>query len=201
MNPLLLGINLWSFRRELKYIGFVFLLVLLLPLFSILVITHAGFELISDALVQVDAETRTIQLINPADGSIIREISPRVAWPVLGVITLEFGESSLYQPFHTGIDIANRQGRVGDPITPAMDGRVVTAREISWGYGKHVIIDHGDNITTVYAHLNRINVVVNDEVEIGDVIGTMGNTGWSTGPHLHFEVRVYGIPVNPRVFL
>jgi len=114
---------------------------------------------------------------------------------------LEFAQSSLYQLFHTGIDIANPNGYIGDPITPFMDGTVIYEGEIFWGYGKHIIIDHGDNITSVYAHLDKIYVFKGQKVKIGDQIGTMGETGWVTGPHLHFEIRLYGIPVNPRVFL
>lgn len=201
MNWIFKAYSLWSFRRELIYIGLAFAFFLLLPLFAIFVITHAGFDVISDALVQVDSETRAVQIRNPADGSVVKEITANIAWPVQGTTTLEFGESSSYQPFHAGLDIANPQGRIGDPITPFMDGRVVVVREIAWGYGRYVVVDHGDEITSTYAHLNRIDVEVDDEVKIGDVIGTMGTTGWSTGPHLHFEIRVYGIPVNPRVFL
>jgi murein DD-endopeptidase MepM/ murein hydrolase activator NlpD len=99
------------------------------------------------------------------------------------------------------LDIANPYGLVGDPITPFMDGEVIYEGEIFWGYGKHIVIDHGDNITSVYAHLDKIYVFKGQQVYIGDTIGTMGNTGWSTGPHLHFEIRLYGIPVNPMVFL
>ncbi len=155
----------------------------------------------SDALVNVDSNTRTIEVLNPADGSVVTELHKPIAWPVTGVITLRFGESSLYQIFHTGIDIANPVGKIGDPITPFMDGTVIYAGETFLGYGKHIIIDHGDNITSVYAHLDRIYVYKGQEVHIGDTIGTMGETGWATGPHLHFEVRVYGIPVNPEHFL
>ena len=82
-----------------------------------------------------------------------------------------------------------------------MDGTVTYAGEIFWGYGKHIIIDHGDNITSVYAHLNRIAVYEGQEVKVADSIGEMGSTGWSTGPHLHFEIRVYGIPVDPKKIL
>lgn len=138
---------------------------------------------------------------NPADGSVVKTVSKKIAWPVQGKTTLEFGKSSGYQKFHAGIDIANSQGKVGDKISPFMDGKVVYAGEIFWGYGKHVIIDHGDNITSLYAHLNRITVYEGQEVKVSDSIGEMGSTGWSTGPHLHFEVRVYGIPVNPRTIL
>jgi len=69
------------------------------------------------------------------------------------------------------------------------------------GYGKHVIIDHGNNISTVYAHLDKVFVYKGQKVKMGDVLGSEGSTGWATGPHLHFEIRVYGIPVNPKVFL
>jgi murein DD-endopeptidase MepM/ murein hydrolase activator NlpD len=131
----------------------------------------------------------------------LKTIYPEVVWPVLGKVTLEFGGSSKYQIFHTGIDIANAEGKIGDPIRPAMNGTVIYAGEIFWGYGKHVIIDHGDNISTTYAHLNKIYVYKGQVVSTIDTIGTMGNTGWSTGPHLHFETRIYGIPVNPREFL
>lgn len=115
------------------------------------------------------------------------------------MITLEFGESDLpYQLFHSGIDIASKKG---DPVTSFMPGKVIYAGEIFWGYGKHVIIDHGDNITSTYAHLDKINVKEGQEVKPGDVIGLEGSTGWSTGNHLHFQINVFGVPVNPRVFL
>jgi murein DD-endopeptidase MepM/ murein hydrolase activator NlpD len=82
-----------------------------------------------------------------------------------------------------------------------MPGKVVYAEEISWGYGKHIIIDHGDNVTTLYGHLNKIFVIKGQNIKAGEVIGKEGQTGWATGPHLHFEVRVFGIPVNPITFL
>ena len=89
-----------------------------------------------------------------------------ITWPVKGVITLEFGESDLpYQPFHTGIDIANPNGKVGDPITPFMNGKVIYAGEIFWGFGKHIIIDHGNNITSIYGHLNKIFVYPGEKLK------------------------------------
>ena len=172
-----------------------------MPVIAVFILTHTGINIVSDALIGIDSETKNIQLLNPKDGSVVKEIHPTVAWPAQGVITLEFAQSSLYQLFHTGIDIANPNGYIGDPITPFMDGTVIYEGEIFWGYGKHIIIDHGDNITSVYAHLDKIYVFKGQEVKIGDQIGIMGETGWVTGPHLHFEIRLYGIPVNPRVFL
>lgn len=201
MNPILQAFTIWSYRKELKYVVFAFLLVLSLPLITVIILTHTGINLVSDALINVDVETRAIEILNPIDGSVVTELRKPIAWPVTGVITLRFGESSLYQLFHTGLDIANANGDVGDPITPFMNGEVIYAGETFLGYGKHVIINHGDNLTSVYAHLDRIYTYKGDRVQIGDTIGRMGETGWATGPHLHFEVRVYGIPVNPLTFL
>jgi murein DD-endopeptidase MepM/ murein hydrolase activator NlpD len=201
MNPIFQIFTIWSYRKELKYVIFAFLVVLSLPLVAVIILTHTGINIVSDALVNVDSNTRTIEVLNPADGSVVTELHKPIVWPVTGVITLRFGESSLYQIFHTGIDIANPEGRIGDPITPFMDGTVIYAGETFLGFGKHIIIDHGDNITSVYAHLDRIYVYKGKEVHIGDTIGTMGKTGWATGSHLHLEVRVFGIPVDPLLFI
>lgn len=196
------ALTIWSFRKELFYVTLAFILILLIPVIAVFILTHTGINVVSDKLATVNSKTQAIQIRNPKDGSIVKEIHPVVAWPVTGVITLEFGESDFpYQIFHTGIDIANPNGQIGDPITPVMDGTVIYAGEIFWGYGKHIIIDHGDNITSLYGHLNKIYVVNGQKVTINDVIGREGSTGWSTGPHLHFQIDVYGIPVNPRTFL
>ncbi len=194
-------INLYSYRKELLTVLFTFLGVLLIPIVAVIVIANAGFQAVSDTLVKIDPLSKSVQLFDPT-GKVYKTINLKTVWPVKGVITLGFGESDLpYQVFHTGIDIANPNGKVGDLIVAFMPGKVTYADEISWGYGRHVIIDHGDNITTVYGHLNTINVKQGQEVKLGQVIGTEGETGWATGPHLHFEVRVFGIPVNPRAFL
>jgi len=98
---------------------------------------------------------------------------------------------------HPGIDM---QARSGDPIHAAADGVVITARWIN-GYGNAVIISHGAHYSTLYAHQSKLLVSVGDEVASGDVIGLIGTTGWSTGPHLHFEVRIDGTPVDPAPYL
>lgn len=201
MNPLFSGLTLWSFRKELKYVLYAFLILISLPIIAVFILMHTGINVVSDTLVGVNTQTNTIEIKDPKDGSVVKEISPTVAWPVQGVLTLLFGQSSFFQIFHTGLDIANPDGLVGDPITPFMDGTVIYEGELFWGYGKHIIIDHGDNITSIYAHLDKIYVFKGQEVHIGDTIGIMGSTGWSTGSHLHFETRLYGIPVNPLVFL
>lgn len=199
-NPKLL-LLLYSFRHELKLLLYAFLIVLSVPIIAVIVLTHTGLEIVSDALVQINPLTKAIQLYYP-NGELFKEINLQVNWPVQGVITQGFGEPEPpFYLFHTGIDIANSNGKIGDPVTPAIKGKVTYAGEIFWGFGRHIIIDHGDNITTIYAHLDKIYVKAGDEVSPGKVIGTEGSTGWSTGPHLHFQVNVFGIPVNPRVFL
>lgn len=198
MNPLLLW-NIFSFRNEIKYVVITFVLVLSLPFIAVFALTHTGLEVISDKLATVSINNLSVEIRNPLDGIVSHTLDGPFIWPTTGVITLEFGESHLpYQPLHTGIDIA---GKRGDPIAAFMKGKVIYAGEISWGYGKHVIIDNGNNVTSLYAHLNKIFVEEGQEVNQGQIIGTEGSTGWSTGPHLHFETRVFGIPVNPRVFL
>lgn len=200
MNPELL-LTLWSFRKELKYVTLAFLAILMVPVIGVILLTQVGINIISDKLVESNSVTQSIELKDPTTGEVVKEVKPQVVWPVHGVITLEFGQSSGFQVFHTGIDIANPKGQIGDPINPAMDGTVIYAGEIFWGYGKHVIIDHGDNITTIYGHLDKIYVYKGQKVTITNTLGKEGQTGWATGPHLHFETRIYGIPVNPRVFL
>ena len=197
MNPKLV-LTLWSFRKELKYVLIAFLTVLMLPVVAVILLTQVGINVISDKLVDQNAITQAIQIKDPATGEIVAEINPTVVWPTKGVITLEFGQSSLYQVLHTGIDIA---GKLDDPVNPAMNGTVIYAGEIFWGFGKHIIIDNGNNVSTIYAHLDKIYVYPGQKVTTDTIIGGQGQTGWATGVHLHFQVNVNGIPVNPRVFL
>ena len=197
MNPKIV-FALWSFRKELKVVISAFLFLLMLPAIAVVLLTQVGINIISDKLVEQNPQTRSIQIKDPTTGEVVKEINPTIVWPSKGVITLEFGESSTYQVFHTGLDIA---GKLNDSVNPAMDGTVIYAGETFWGFGKHVVIDHGNNITTIYAHLNKIYVYKGQKVTTADVIGGQGQTGWATGVHLHFQVSVYGIPVNPRVFL
>jgi len=200
MNPKLF-LTLFSFRNELKYVALAFGLAILVPIIAIILLTQIGLDIISDKLVSVNEITQNVEIHDPTTGE-ATPIEVTAAWPTTGVITLEFAQSSGFQIFHTGIDIANVYGQVGDPVNPFLPGKVIYAGEIFWGYGKYIIMDHGNNIASVYAHLDKIFVVKGQEItSTKQVIGRMGSTGWSIGPHLHFEVRVYGIPVNPRTFL
>lgn len=101
------------------------------------------------------------------------------------------------QRFHNGLDAAAPQGA---PVRAMADGTVVISA-YRGGYGHLVAIDHGDGFTTLYAHLSKRDVEVGDEVAAGSTIGRIGSTGASTGPHLHFEVRIAGVPVDPRWFI
>lgn len=115
--------------------------------------------------------------------------------PSRGTISSNFGMR--WGRMHKGIDIA---APTGTPISAALDGEVIYA---GWsnGYGKLIKISHGGNIETAYAHCSSIDVKVNDKVKQGDVIGKVGSTGNSTGPHLHFEVKVNGEVQNPAPYI
>lgn len=192
----------FSFKQQLKIVFFTFLFVLTLPLLAVVVITQTGTQVVSDKLATVSVEGRSVEIRDPATGKVVKVLNLDSVLPVSGVVTLEFGESDLpYQPLHTGVDIANPRGKTGDPVRSFLKGKVIYAGELSWGYGKHVIIDHGNNTSSLYAHLDSISVKKDQEVSAGEIIGTEGETGWATGPHLHFEVRVFGVPTNPRVFV
>ena len=116
-------------------------------------------------------------------------------WPTSGQITSGFGPR--WGRMHQGLDIAAPTGR---PITAAKSGTVIVAGW-SGGYGQLVVIDHGGGLATAYAHQSRIAVKTGDPVTQGGLVGFVGSTGHSTGPHLHFEVRVNGAARDPLPYL
>ena len=122
-------------------------------------------------------------------------------WPVDGQVTGSFGERidpfNGEGAFHSGVDIGSSYGA---PIIAPADGRVMTADVMS-GYGKEIMIDHGNGISTRYGHLSGFAVTRGQSVRRGDVIGYVGLSGRSTGPHLHYEVRINDTPVNPYKYL
>lgn len=203
MNPGWIGAvaSAFSMRRELAFIGSTLVGLCLLPVVAVILLTHAGLGVVSDVLAASDPQTGEVVIHDPT-GNAIATVSGTRYWPVGGPVTLEFGVSHLpIQPLHTGIDIAS-YGVIGDPVVPFMDGTVTKVESLTWGYGKHIVVDHGNHVSTYYAHLNSIAVTVGQSVTAGTtVLAGRGSTGWSTGPHLHFETRVFGIPVNPRTFL
>ena len=123
-------------------------------------------------------------------------------WPVVGEITGHFGERldpfSGEGAFHAGMDIASHYG---DQVRATADGVVSEAGGERSGYGRLVVIDHGFGVSTWYGHLSAFKTQVGMHVKAGDVIGLEGKSGRSTGPHLHYEVRIYNTPVNPWRYL
>lgn len=123
------------------------------------------------------------------------------AWPVRGWVSSGFGDRS--NPvtgkggFHSGVDIANDHGT---PVRATADGEVGFA---GWegGYGKLVVLHHGNGFSTYYGHLSEIKAGVGQKVSRGQVIGNMGATGNTTGPHLHYEIRLYGAAVDPMKYM
>jgi murein DD-endopeptidase MepM/ murein hydrolase activator NlpD len=122
-------------------------------------------------------------------------------WPVRGWVTSPFGNRtspfSGIMKFHEGMDIA---AQTGVPVMAPADGVVIRAGFGS-GYGNMVELSHGYGIKTIFAHNSRLNVKAGQRVKRGDVISYVGDSGSSTGPHLHYEVRVNGLPVNPVKYL
>ncbi len=122
-------------------------------------------------------------------------------WPVIGHLTGTFGERmdpfSGEGAFHTGVDIA---AQYGDTVRVSADGIVIEAGDRA-GYGRLVVVDHGFGVTTWYGHLSTFNVMVGEQLRRGDTIGNVGVSGRSTGPHVHYEVRINGAPVNPMRYL
>jgi len=122
-------------------------------------------------------------------------------WPVQGRLGSSFGERE--DPingegaFHPGVDI---DAPYGTPVRATGDGDVIAARMAN-GYGREVMIDHGHNVTTLYGHMSALAVVPGEHVIRGQVIGYVGQSGRATGPHLHYEVRVHNVPVNPHKYL
>ncbi|MEL6813337.1 MAG: peptidoglycan DD-metalloendopeptidase family protein [Cyanobacteria bacterium J06598_3] len=160
----------------------------------------------SDKLTELILER--VAVAEAAEAKVAREEALRAArasgkmvFPSSGPITSNFGSRFHpvlgYSRFHAGTDFGAAHG---SPIQAAETGIVIFS---GWygGYGNALIIDHGDGLTTLYAHASRLNVREGDTVKKGDVIAAIGTTGLSTGPHLHFEVRRGGEPVDPMAFL
>lgn len=122
-------------------------------------------------------------------------------WPIQGPVASSFGERE--DPingegaFHSGIDI---DAPYGTPVRAAGDGDV-TGAQMGAGYGREVVLNHGHDLLTVYGHLSAIAVFTGQHVTRGQIIGYVGQSGRATGPHLHYEVRIHNVPVNPHKYL
>jgi murein DD-endopeptidase MepM/ murein hydrolase activator NlpD len=160
---------------------------------------YAGLNRVGEREVQLvkwNANGRS-EWIDAASAGQPQQVSTGMTWPVNGHVTSYFGYR--YHPilhftrFHAGLDIG---AAWGSPIIAAADGQVVTA---GWtgGYGRAVQIAHGGGISTVYGHMSQVVAEQGSFVHAGQLIGYVGSSGLSTGPHLHYEVRRNGTPVNP----
>jgi murein DD-endopeptidase MepM/ murein hydrolase activator NlpD len=131
----------------------------------------------------------------------IRANSAPNLWPVEGQVTGSFGERidpfNGEGAFHSGVDIS---AGVGSPVIAPADG-VVTFADFLGGYGRAIMIDHGHGVSTRYGHLSSFAVAAGQYLHRGDTIGYVGQSGRSTGPHLHYEVRINDVPVNPYKYL
>jgi murein DD-endopeptidase MepM/ murein hydrolase activator NlpD len=122
-------------------------------------------------------------------------------WPLEGRVGSSFGQRE--DPingegaFHSGIDI---DAPYGSPVRAAADGEV-TGASMGAGYGRQIVLNHGHDVLTVYGHLSAMAVLPGQHVTRGQVIGYVGQSGRATGPHLHYEVRVHNVPVNPHKYL
>ena len=170
-------------------------------------------ELVSDVQVQIQAFRQDKEGLQEDAAALAREIAyrkvlleralrpGRMSWPVDGLVTSGFGwrihPILNRRIFHNGLDLGSP---TGTPVRAAADGRVILAQ--SWsGFGNTVVLQHGGDVTTIYGHLSRFGTSVGRNVDEGQVIGYVGCTGLCTGPHLHFEVRESGGPVDPFKYL
>jgi murein DD-endopeptidase MepM/ murein hydrolase activator NlpD len=147
-----------------------------------------------DALQAVSAELAA-RIRAAQANSTVRRGSGALIWPVNAPITSPFGMR--WGRMHEGIDLG---AAYGTPIAAAASGTVIYAGWME-GYGNLTVIDHGGGLSTAYGHQSHIAVSIGEQVAQGQIIGNVGSTGHSTGPHLHFEVRVNGAPVDPLGYL
>lgn len=156
-----------------------------------------------DAITAIEYKTKQVEQKLRAYEALLRKraMMPSV-WPVDGNLTDSFGGrrnpfGGPSSEFHSGQDIATIWGA---PVRATANGTVIFA---GWqnGYGQVVAVDHGDGLTTRYGHLSKIEATVGQAVTRGELLGRVGSTGRSTGPHLHYEVRINDEPVNPMQYL
>lgn len=187
-----------SFKNEMLIVLGTLGILFMLPIFAVAVLASSGLGLVAEALVSVNPVTHKVE-VRDVNGLIVANLELSTTWPTRGVVTQEFGvPNPPYERHHTGIDIA---GKLGEPVTPAFAGKVIDTGSLTEGCGRCVYVDHGNSIISTYSHLSEIKAVKGQEVKPGDVIGLQGQEGWASGIHLHFTVKVHGIPVNPRTFM
>jgi len=152
-------------------------------------------------LLKITAFKGSSKTISPSLFAVSDRSSVPSIWPVHGAVSAGFGERidplNGEGAFHSGMDIA---APTGTEVMASADGMVLSAGPEA-GYGNAILLDHGNGMTTKYGHLSEIDIVVGQEVKRGQIIGAVGSTGRTTGPHLHYEVHIHDAPVNPATYL
>lgn len=157
--------------------------------------TNIAFAIIATTLLPNQSGIINVQADEPviAESPIVLPTEKEVRFPT-DPVKITQG----YKLFHPALDL---DGITGDSIYPFMRGTVEAIDHSKYAYGNAIYINHGDGITSLYAHLSKILVKIGDEVTTNDVIGLMGATGNAHGDHLHFEIRKFGVPINPLTTL
>jgi murein DD-endopeptidase MepM/ murein hydrolase activator NlpD len=138
----------------------------------------------------------------PAKAPAPAPVDTSAQWPIHGIITTEFWASDWpYQLHHTGIDIADGKPSGTTPIHPFRSGKVVQVIHSTVSLGNHIVVDNGNGVTSVYGHMYNTNVQVGQQVDKNSVLGWVGSTGASTGPHVHFEIYLNGTLQNPHNYI
>jgi murein DD-endopeptidase MepM/ murein hydrolase activator NlpD len=156
-------------------------------------------ELVASSVAEEGRRLRELARIASRTGKLVNALP--LSWPVRGPVNSDYGRRR--SPWngraeqHQGIDIGSPPGT---PVKAPAPGTVITA-STQGSFGKHVTVDHGNGVRSRYGHLAKVNVKPGQRVEKGQVLGVVGNTGRSTGPHLHYELRVHGKAVDPDAFL
>jgi murein DD-endopeptidase MepM/ murein hydrolase activator NlpD len=142
---------------------------------------------------QAESENESMQVVSIPDNQISLTTQLRIKFPIP-----QRDISQRFWLLHQGVDLRTP---VGTPVSAMMSGIVVETEADRFGYGNKVVIDHGNGYETLYAHLSKIEVKKGEKVTTDSILGESGNTGRSTGPHLHLELREHGKPINPLVLL
>lgn len=204
-----MNLSLWLLKKakyEIIIVLSVLGILIFLPIITVAAFAASGISAVSSVLASINPATHLVEIFD-SKGNKVSELTLSTTWPTTGYISDEFGTKETFRVrlglgAHTGIDIANERGKIGTPITPFMTGKVVRVDDIdNDSCGINVKLDHSNGITSLYCHLSSTSTAQGITVNPGDVVGYMGSSGTSTGAHLHFQVMVYGIPVNPRTFM
>lgn len=199
----------WLIRQsktEIKIVLASLAVLILLPVVSLVVLASSGISIVGSVLASLNPITHLVEIFDP-DGNKVQDLELSTVWPTTGYISDEFGSydevrAGMGLGAHTGIDIANERGETGTPITPFIVGTVTQVHDVDDNdCGKYVMVYHEYSISSLYCHMELTATQKDAKVVPGDIIGYMGSTGASTGPHLHFSIMVYDIPVNPRIFM